>query len=262
MVVALLLASCAGGVRAPTTADDPDAAAWELPASALGTQRLYRVGYEGPDGGGHFRLTLRLGSADRYQVRAVDPIGRALWSLDVDGGRGLWIDHRAAAACRLEGRLDIATGQLTPFPLAAIPALLLGRLPAIPQGTPVDEEGSPGEEVDEPAPAEGVPAASGSGSRRLVFLDRQGRRWSAVVDGGTPLSWAMSEPGESVPGVWWRRRGGESLLSDRRRGVQLSWRERVVERLTTALAPLAVPTSYALVPCSVLQAAPPDDGAA
>jgi hypothetical protein len=260
LVLLLLAAGCGASRRPPATFDDPSVAPWELPPSALATQRLYRVGYQGPDGGGNFRLTLLLGSADRYQVRAVDPIGRALWSLDVEGDRGLWIDHRAAAACRLAGSLDLAAGQLTPFPLAAIPALLLGRLPAVPVATPTEADraaaqpAQAGQDVAEPAPA--GPATA----RGLAFLDRMGRRWTATVEGGAPVSWSMSEPGQSTPGVWWRRHGGESLLSDRERGVQLTWRESVVERLSATLQPLAVPPSYALVPCSVLHAPSPDDG--
>lgn len=261
-VVVLLAAGCGTSGRAPATFDDPTVAAWELPASALGTQRLYRVGYQGPDGGGSFRLTLLLGSADRYQVRAVDPVGRALWSLDVDGDRGLWIDHRAAAACRLAGSLDLAAGRLTPFPLAAIPALLLGRLPAVPQEIVSDDAGSRSPQGAAPDPDRPAPESVEEPDRRLAFLDREGRRWTATLEGGAPLSWSMSEPGRSTPGVWWRRHDGESLLSDRERGVQLTWRESVVERLGASLRALAVPPSYALVPCSVLHPDASDPGAA
>jgi hypothetical protein len=260
VVAALLAPACAGRRAAPATAGDPSAAPWEVPAAALGTQRLYRVTYDGPDGGGSFRLTLRLATAQRYQVRAVDPVGRALWSLGVAGTSGLWLDHRAGAACRLSGSLDLAAGQLTPFPLASLPALLLGRLPAAPAG--------PLEEVEEEAQAgEMEPVAAGeadvetavAGGRRLAFHDAEGRRWSATLDGGEPLSWAMTEPGEASPSVWWRRHAGEHLLSDRVRGVQLRWRESVVEPLPGALDPLEVPPAFSLVPCSALGGRPSPD---
>ena len=264
-VLAAAVAGCAPRPAPATAADalaDAEAAPWEVPPSALGTQRLFRVGYEGPDGGGSFRLTLRLAAPDRYQVRAVDPVGRALWTLDVAGATGLWLDHRAEAACRLEGSLDLAAGRLTPFPLAALPALLLGRLPAPPAGA-VEEPpaGDPGEdenaeaaetaEIAEPAEADEA-AEAAAARRRLAFADAGGRRWSATLDGTTPVSWALTEPGDAAPSVWWRRHGGEQLLSDRRRNVQLRWRESVVERLAGGLEAVAVPPSFDLVPCTAL----------
>jgi hypothetical protein len=66
----------------------------------------------------------------------------------------------------------------------------------------------------------------------------------------------MSEPGEAAPSVWWRRHADEHLLSDRARGVQLRWRESVVEPLRDALAPLDVPAGFRLVPCSALYGRP------
>lgn len=247
------LAGCAGRRAAPVAAADPAVAPWEVPAAAFGTQRLFRVGYDGPDGGGSFRLTLRLAAAERYQVRAVDPVGRALWSLDVAGSTGLWLDHRAGAACRLEGSLELTAGRLTPFPLAALPALLLGRLPAAPAAGVEEAAAGPEEEPavlpGEDAPADDEAAAAG---RRVAFTDAGGRRWSATLDGNLPLSWALTEPGEAMPSVWWRRHAGDQLLSDRPRNVQLRWRETVVEPLADALDALAVPPDFALVPCEVL----------
>src|SRR6476659_11516463 len=56
---------------------------WQMPQEAYGSQRLYRVSYSGPEGEGSFKVTLRLVSPARYQIQAVDPVGRSLWSLDV-----------------------------------------------------------------------------------------------------------------------------------------------------------------------------------
>lgn len=270
LAAALATAGCAPRPSPATAADaladalaDSKASPWEVPPSALGTQRLFRVSYDGPDGGGSFRLTLRLTAADRYQVRAVDPVGRALWSLDVAGSSGLWLDHRAEAACRLEGSLDLAAGRLTPFPLAALPALLLGRLPAPPDGAV--EEPTAGEEGAEAGAGDTVEADesdadgdadAGGARRRLAFADAGGRRWSATLDGETPLSWALTEPGDAAPTVWWRRHAGEQLLSDRRRNVQLRWRESVVEPLAGGLEDVAVPPAFALVPCTALGGEP------
>jgi hypothetical protein len=258
VTAALLAPACAGRRAVPATAGDPGAAPWEVPAGALGTQRLYRVTYDGPDGGGSFRLTLRLATAQHYQVRAVDPVGRALWSLGVAGASGLWLDHRAGAACRLSGSLDLAAGQLTPFPLASLPALLLGRLPAAPAG-PLEEAGAG--ETEPAAAGEADVETTVAGGRRLAFHDAEGRRWSATLDGGEPSSWAMTEPGEASPSVWWRRHAGEHLLSDRVRGVQLRWRESVVEPLPGPLDTLEPPPAFSLVPCSALGGRPsPDAG--
>jgi len=243
-VVVLLtafLGGCATAGRAPAPLPVGEGvAAWELPAAALGTQRLFRVSYDGPDGDGSFRLTLRLAAPDRYQVVAVDPLGRSLWTLDAAAGEGLWIDHRARAACRLAGSFDVVASRLTPFPLAALPALLLGRLPE-----PPAEGGGP----------EGDPTAGDA--ERLEYVDASGRRWTATLDPAGPRSWSFSDPGDETPSVFWSRTDrGEAYLSDRLRGVQLRWRETVAEPLA-ALAPLAVPAAFAEVDCDALYPEPP-----
>src|SRR5258707_228425 len=66
---------------------------WQMPQEAYGSQRLYRVSYSGPDGEGSFKVTLRLVSPGRYQVQAADPLGRSLWSLDLNSADGLWLNH-------------------------------------------------------------------------------------------------------------------------------------------------------------------------
>jgi hypothetical protein len=201
----------------------PGAEPWLLPAGELGTQRLLRVGYDGPEGEGSFKLTLRLAADGRYQARAADPFGRALWSLDAAPDGGLWIDHRAEVACRLGGRFDLAAARLIPFPLAALPALLLGRLPEPPHGV-VERSGD-----------------------RLEFDDAEGRRWTARVAGGAPVAWTLWLDGE--PAVWWHGSDGEAHLSDRLRRTQLRWRQVVREELAGALEPVAVPAGYEEVAC-------------
>ncbi len=136
LAAALLAAACAT-TRSPAPAA-PGLDPWQLPPSAVGTQRLFRASFEGPQGGGGFRLTLRLAAADRYRVEAVDPVGRALWTLDVAGAAGLWVDHRNRVVCRPTGSFELAAAQLPTLPLAALPRLLLGRLPVPPAG-PVEE---------------------------------------------------------------------------------------------------------------------------
>ncbi|HXO22475.1 MAG TPA: hypothetical protein VOA87_21350 [Thermoanaerobaculia bacterium] len=192
---------------------------WKLPPAAFGSQWLYRVGYSGPEGEGSFRLTLRLSGPERYQVMAVDPLGRALWSLDVRGDKGLWLDHRDHAFCEFEGSFDVSGVPLAPFPLLSLPALLLGRLPAEPAAPPQRK------------------------GRDLSFHDARDRRWSASLDaGGEVQSWTLWDG--AAPAVFWVRREGWAILSDRGQGVQVRWKEVVRETLAKDPEPLAVPSGF------------------
>jgi hypothetical protein len=225
-LLGLLLAAACAAARPPGAGDAPP---WQLPAAALGSQRLYRVAYSEAQGEGSFRLTLHLAAAERYQVRATDPVGRALWTLDVDGARGLLLDHRSRAYCLFSGRFDLSGVPLAPFPLGSLPGLLLGRLPVEPAGTP---------------------RQSGA---EVAFADAAGRRWQATLADGVPVRWTAWEGDE--PAYWWARRDGWAILSDRRRGVQVRWREVLVEPLVTPPAPLVPPEGYRQADC----AAPPEE---
>ncbi|HEV3458888.1 MAG TPA: hypothetical protein VHG32_20235 [Thermoanaerobaculia bacterium] len=189
---------------------------WQMPAAAYGSQILYRVAVSGAEGEGSLKLTLRLASPERYQAQAVDPLGRAIWGLDVDGGHGLWLDHRAHAYCRLAGALDLAFLPLGPLSLSALPPLLLGRLPV----PPAD-------------PASVVRAGAGSGdggaSTTVAYRDAAGRGWSAVVQGGQPVSWGLWQEPATAPILSWASSGSWAVLSDRRKGVQVRWREALRE---------------------------------
>lgn len=233
LAAAALLTGCAGVTPAPVVPSPAtDVAPWAIPAADLATQRLFRVSYDGPEGDGSFKLTLRLVSAERYRALASDPLGRSLWTLDVRGDEGLWLDHRERVACRLEGRFDLAAARLAPFPLSSLPALLLGRVPAAPAGAVERRDGD-------------------GGGAELDYRDAGRRRWTVRVGGaGTPVSWTLWRGGE--PAVWWR--GGTdagSTLSDRRRGTQLRWRQVVREPLADDGGPgaAAVPEGYVTVDC-------------
>lgn len=225
-LLALVVTACAPG---PPPAPLPvrGLAPWEVPSEAYGTQRLFRARYDGPDATGGFHLTLRLVAPDRFQARAVHSLGKKLWSLDVHGGRALFLDHRAQVYCTLEEGAGFAEHPLGRMPLAAFPALLLGRLP------------------EEPAAS---PRRSGS---ELKYRGGENRRWRVTLgDDGRVESWVLEEDGE--PTVWWRRRDGEVLLSDRVRGVQLSWRQVVSESLAETPDPLEIPAAYRSVGCGRL----------
>jgi hypothetical protein len=184
---------------------------------------------------------LRLVSPIRYQVAAVDPLGRALWSLDVVNDSGLSLNHRNHTFCKFDGSFDITGASLGPFPLVSLPSLLLDRVPA--------------------EPAAGEPAAQPRG-RTFDFHDEAGRHWyGALGEQGLVTNWTLAEG--STPKVWWMRRDDGSILSDRDRGVQVRWHEAVRENLNKEPAALAVPSGYRETPCgdpdlSEPAEAPPD----
>lgn len=183
------------------------------------------MSYAGPDGEGSFRVTLRLAAMDRYQLQAVDPVGRSLWSLDVTGDRGLFLNHRNRTACVFTGSFDIAGISLGPFPLVTLPSLLLGRVPSHPEDEP-ERHG-----------------------REVSFHDAAGRRWSAVLAGDGHLeSWTLSE--QDAPALWWLHSDGWEILSDRDRGVQVRWREVLHEKLEGPPPVLARPAGYREIPCT------------
>lgn len=226
LVIALLLAGCAA---APLPRLEPTAGLelWQVPASAFGTQRLYRAHYDGPQGNGGLRITLRLAAADRYSAQAVDRLGRSLWAIDIDGERGLWLDYRHDVACHLAGEFDLAGLPLSPLPLEAFPALLLGRLPVPPAAEPRHR------------------------GHALVFRDAWGRRWEVMASGDQVSSWRVSRDGHPIG--WWMWKDGEAILSDREGGSQLRWREVVAEPLAGEPPPLNVPTGFREAACRDLE---------
>lgn len=191
------------------------------------------MSYSGPEGEGSFRVTLRLASPLRYQIQAVDPVGRALWGVDVDSGQGVWLDHRNKVTCSFQDSFDVSGIPLGPFPLLSLPSLLTGRVPA------------------EPA-AGTMPEPHG---RVIDFKDGAGRAWSAETDGaGTVAGWTLMEGKE--PSVWYLRRDNWAWLSDRSRGVQVRWRQVLQENLAREPEPLVRPPGYREGTCRDLYAPP------
>jgi hypothetical protein len=226
---------------APATANRPAAgggaaAPWEVPPEAYGTQTLYRVAVTGAEGQGSLKLTLRLAAAGRYQAQAVDPLGRALWSLDVEGGKGFWLDHRARLFCRLENAFDLAFLPLGPLTLDALPPLLLGRLPVAPADPALLQT-----VALQPAP--GTPEGGGrrQADAEIAYGDAAGRRWTAVLRDGQPISWGLWQDPQAGPILSWLDSGGWAVLSDRRKGVQVRWRQTLREALRTPLTPPSSP---------------------
>ena len=222
---------------APGPPGVPEGPPWEVPASALGTQQLFRMSYSGPRGEGSFRLALKVETAARYQALAVDPLGRALWSLDVSAGRGLFLDHRARAACPLDGSLSLAGAPLDRIELSDLPKLLLGRVPMTPRETAATEASG---EIDLKGP--------------------KGEVWKVKLEDGRPVRWVLLRAGSRTAS--WEVEKGESVLSDRS-GGKLRWKSSVAERLTGPLAALPSPEGYASGGCAALRAsmesAPPPE---
>ncbi|HTQ79031.1 MAG TPA: hypothetical protein VMM92_03480 [Thermoanaerobaculia bacterium] len=218
--LALLLLALGGCLPKPAPVPVPadGAAPWQIPQAAYGSQRLYRVSYSGPEGEGNIRLTLRLASAERYQVTTADPLGRSLWSLDVAQDSGLWLDHRNRTYCRFEGRFDISGVPLAPFPLLSLPSLLLGRLPAEPAAPPREK------------------------GKDITYKDARERRWTATLADGQVASWTLWD-GQS-PAVLWVQRDSWAILSDRSQNVQMRWKEVVREPLPRPPEPLAIPSGF------------------
>lgn len=194
------------------------AAAWQIPPAELGTQRLFRVHYDGPQGEVGLRVTLWLADTERYRVSAADALGRAVWTLSIADGNGLWLDHRQESYCRFRGAIDLAAVPLSPFRFAALPALLLGRLPEPPA----------------------VPPTAG----QREYRDADGKRWTFTEADGRVVAWTVWRGGE--PAAWWNGRGDEAILSERRDQVQLRWRQVVREALPALPPEPELPASYVL----------------
>jgi hypothetical protein len=148
--------------------------------------------------------------------------------VDAAADGGLLADHRERVYCPLLPDLRLEELPIDPLPLRSLPAVLLGRLPAAPRR---------GEHQD-------------PGASALSFRDAEGRRWTGELRSGAPVAWTLWVEGE--PAVWWRRSDAEAVLSDRRRGLQMSWREVGREGLAQPLPDPAPPEGYAAGTCRSL----------
>jgi hypothetical protein len=222
-LAALVACGCATAVPTAKTAGEPASGAVlplaALPAESLGTQRLLRAQYDGPEGRAGFKMVLRLERDDRYDLSAVDGAGRALWLLQARGAEGLFQDVAEERYCRLRTAAALPGGLGLDLPLAALPRMLLGRMPVeIPSAEAVNGSWKDGE-----------------------------RKWAWSAPDGELAQWTLWERGE--PAVWWSRRGAEATLSVRWRATQVRWQSSVTEPIGKPLAALAPPAGYEEGPC-------------
>jgi hypothetical protein len=201
---------------------------WLLPASAWGTQRLFRCSYRGPGGDGGFKATLRLATPERFELLLVDTFGRQLATLQVDGQGALLVDPRRGTHCSDPASLRLPGVGALPLLPGELPAVLLGALPA--------------------APPSGLPVAAAFG-RDLEFTDVRGRRWWARLEAGRVEQWRVVEGG-SPAWSWVRGRGVAATLTGAA-GAELRWQQVVAEPLRTAPAAASPPAG------SVESCAPP-----
>jgi len=221
--MAILGLQCVGRPSAPKVQPGPRTVArgWNLPDESLRTQRLFRVRYEGPEGRGGMKLVLKLTAETNFQMLTSDALGRPLWSLQTSDSETLLIDHRGKEFCVSEEiRLPEAVFQVMPW--RSLPRVLLGYLPI---ELEVEEWSSGGE---------------------IEFRGNDGRRWTARLEEGRPMSWILWEGDR--PLLWWSRQGQGGVLSHRQ-GVQYRWREIVSEPLPSPLGDLQIPTGYRALDC-------------
>ncbi len=226
--VALLALTLGGLGCAQRLATPPRATAsaveWTLPGRLVGAQHLFRLAAAGAGEAGHGRLALILPASDRYQLRASDALGRAVWSLEVGAQRLLLLDARGRRYCRQEGSLAVPSLDLGVLPLESLPAVLLGYLP--------------------------VPPPSGeTEAKALDWRDAGGRRWTAQGGDGAPASWTLWR--HDRPLAWWTRQADGGILSHRN-GTQMRWRKVLSEPLAGPPATLTPPAAYRETSCAEL----------
>ena len=197
-----------------------DAEPWFVPTSEFGTQRLFRVRLESPDGRGRLRLLLRLEAANHYRIDATHPLfNRRLWSFEAISGHALLVDYTQKVACRYDGEVEIMALPLGPFRQERLPALLLGFLPLVP-GT---------------APSRVVEG-------ELDLRDEAGRRWTATISAAGIEHWILWD--EAGVRAEWTVEEAWAALEAREEGVRVRWRETLREPFDGRTRRLEVPQAY------------------
>lgn len=214
-LVTLLLAACASGDRAPIAADRRDVEP---------RQYLFRLAVARGDEAADLRLVLRTAGAARYELRAADLVGRAVWSLGVAGQRFVWTDFRERRFCRGSASNGVRLPLLRfEMPLAAVPNLLL-------EGRPFAGSGG-----------------AGRGSGTVTTLDASGRSLASTLADGRLVAWTLHDAsGHRLAD--WERDGGGSRLVVPGGNLDLRWRLVSGER-GAPLGALAAPEEFRETAC-------------
>ncbi len=190
-------------------------------ADRLPTQRLFRAEVSARGEAATLRLTLRLWSERRFELMASDVVGRALWRLAVDGDRGRLDGGARQSRCQFDPASPIDLPQLRlPIEAEALPAILLGQLPA---------SVSPGSDPD-----------------TTSVRDRRGRDWQIERSAGELVGWRLAPSPGSPELIWsrWPEAGGDRLRLDcAERALVVTWRERARSTLEAPASTLALEPS-------------------
>lgn len=212
-------------------AEAPPLLAGLLP-SDLDTQRIVRLHYDGPEGDGTLKLVVRIRTEDDFQLDASDRLGRRWWSLRFLGGEALVLWVRERVFCQYGSEIQIDELPLGPVSAAALPSLLLDRLPV-------------GSEYRVTSTPEG----------EIEVRDDFGRRYRVRLEAGRLQSWSLWQDGQ--PYAWWTRQGSLSYLSAPRQELQLRWQQTSsTGPLRTELTALEVPDGYVAGRCGEADAFP------
>ncbi len=142
-------------------------------------QYLFRLEVRTRDEHDTMRLTLRLWRPSRFEIVASDPFGRVAGTLEVSELGGRWKDRRHKESCRFDPKAGfVLAGLPIPLPAAALPRVLLGRLPVTP---PAQTAGSVEPTV-----------------RHVEFRDERGAQWTFEIRNGEPRSWRLDEGGHAA----------------------------------------------------------------
>jgi len=144
---------------------------------------------------------MRLWRAERFEIAATDPLGRALWQLEVSGGRGRIRDRREGGVCGFDSATSPGTpGFEVPLAAAQLPAVLAGRLPL-------------GRDL--------LPAQATTPGERLEASDGSVWRWRR--EGDELVEWSLARSGREL--LAWSGSGRSGRLVAAGEQLEVSWSE-------------------------------------
>ena len=223
MRVVALCAALVSALAIPPRVEAQVESLWNLNDAEEMSQRTVRMSYDGPEGNYALFMVLRLERADRYTLEARDRLGRRWFRLLVDGERGLLLDDRERLFCVFEGAVEIESVPLGPLSFDLLPGMLLGYLPARPEGAFEREPGV------------------------WSVQDDRDRMWTVRIQDERVETWTLWRG--DAPRVWWRRDERWSYLSAPEQKLQLKWRIGTVEKLAESLPDLLAPEDFEIGSC-------------